>query len=121
MPSIKRMENAMSVILTTGMIISLMLVTIGGVLYLYQSAHENIDAFFHSGLNFQTSVGQIVLSAFSLSPFGIIEFGVLILVATQSVRVGLLVWYYSLKKDRWFTGISLFILAVLIYSFFFRR
>lgn len=121
MANLMRMEKAMSLILTTGMIISLIFVTIGGGLYLYQSGYENAAQVFHSGVNFQTTVEQIFISAFSFSPFGIIELGVLMLVATQSVRVGLLVWYYAMKKDRAFTGISLFILAVLIYSFFFRH
>ncbi|MCW5582845.1 MAG: DUF1634 domain-containing protein [Gammaproteobacteria bacterium] len=72
----------------------------------------------------RTYTAQIFLlfgyTALSLSPLAIIELGFLVLVATQAIRVAMLVWFYFVTQDYWFTSISIFILITLIYGFIWR-
>src|SRR5438045_2129198 len=116
MPNIKKMEITMSLILAVGMIISVCLVMLGGTLYLLQHGGESMQYELTQDDHFSTSVRLIFDAALSFTPFGIIELGLLVLVATQAIRVGLLVWFYGVMRDYWFTLISLFIFCVLIYS-----
>jgi len=120
MYDMKKTEIMMSIILTVGMIISIILILSGGILYLLQYGNDimrydslQLDAY-------KTSIIEIWKSAFTLSPYALIELGIFILVITQAVRVALLAWYYAAIKDTIFSLISVFIISVLIYSLFFR-
>jgi uncharacterized membrane protein len=118
--SIKKMEETMSIILLLGVMISSVLVIIGGAIYLYQYGSENMHIELMLSNQYQTNAEMIWKSARTLSAVGIIELGLLALVITQIVRVALLVWFYGKIRDYWFILISTFILLVLIYSLIWR-
>jgi uncharacterized membrane protein len=120
MMSNKNMQVAMSLILLIGTVVSLALVTCGGVLYLLQHGSENRHMELLQSNHYHTSISQIVQNSLSQSPVSIIELGLLSLVGTQLLRVVLLVWFYVMTRDYWFTLISSFILLILVYSFFWR-
>jgi uncharacterized membrane protein len=120
MSDIKKMEITMSLILAAGMMISVLLVLLGATLYLLQHGSDLMSYQLAQDENFSASVRLIIDSALSLTPFGLIELGLLVLVATQAIRVGMLVGFYALMRDYAFSLISLFILGVLLYSLFFR-
>lgn len=119
MPDIKKMEVVMSLILTIGMIISMSLVLLGGLFYLLQHGHESMH-YDLMNVDYSTSLKLIWQSALSFSPFGMIELGVMVLVATQMIRVGLLAGFYAVIRDYKFLLISLFVFCVLVYSNIFR-
>jgi uncharacterized membrane protein len=50
------------------------------------------------------------------SSVGMIELGMLVLVATQVARVLMLLIFYILQRDYWYILFSSFILTVIIYS-----
>lgn len=116
MLNIRKIEAVMSTILAIGMIISVSLVLVGGIIYLLQHGSESISLFLMQPDDYSTDFNLILNNALSFSPFGIIELGLLILVATQIIRVGLLVWFYGVMRDYWFFFISFFVLAVLVCS-----
>jgi len=120
MIAIKKMENAISWILLLGIFCSASMVLVGGILYLMQYGGENARTILSPSAALPTHLQDIWVSALSGSPSGIIELGIVLLVFTQIMRVGLLAWFYAWIKDFWFTGISLFILLALIYSFLYR-
>jgi len=120
-PDIKKMQRGMSLILMAGMIIAVVLVMTGGSIFLLLYGSENANEEFVNVLGYATNVSRIFKMALDFSPLGLIELGLLVLVATQIVRVALLAGFYAKTRDYWFVGMSLFILAVLIYSFFFRK
>lgn len=111
----RKIETIMSVILSIGLMISVGFVILGGAIYLFKHAHENIH---FDAVNpvYSTNPQLILENALYFSPFGIIQLGLLILVLTQIARVGLLVWFYGVIRDYWFFFISLFVLIVLIGS-----
>lgn len=115
-------QRTISLLMLLGILISATLVLIGGALYLQQYGYENLRVELLQTDIYQASVIEMLKEVFlSLSPLGIVELGLLSLVATQILRVGLLAIYYIYIKDYWFTLISTFILLMLIYSFLWRR
>ena len=118
MQKIKSMETMMGLILTIGMFLSAVLVFLGGVIFLFQHGSENIHSHFIMSESYQTNTHHILESVLAFSPIGMIELGLLTLVATQIIRVALLVLFYGITRDYWFSFFSLFIMTVLVYSFF---
>ena len=104
-----------------GLLLSMLIVLVGGTLYLIQNGsslvHYQVFKGHHN--NFHTYSG-IINAARAFSAVGIIQLGLLILVFTQVLRVALTVWLFIKEKDYPFIGISLFILGILIYSLFWR-
>lgn len=118
MISNQQLEKKMGTILLVGMLLALALVMMGGGWYLIENGSAPLQTELLSVNHDQTSLTQILEKALSLSPISLIELGLLTLVATQVVRVGLLVWFYFRLHDYWFVLISLFVFLVLVYSLF---
>jgi uncharacterized membrane protein len=124
MPQLKKInavkiETIMGLIINIGVIISMGLVTLGGIKFLLEHGHENIHFDFQPSNSYIINLKLAWQAALSFSSLGIIELGLIVLVATQIIRVGLLVGFYSITRDYWFSIISLFIFIILVYSFFF--
>jgi uncharacterized membrane protein len=117
---IKKMEAVMSVLLNVGTFFSALLVLCGGTLFLWHNKHILLRTELLEN-NYQISVKHIWQNTSILSPLGIIEIGLLALVATQILRVALLVWFYFTTRDYRFTLICAFVLIILLYSFVFRN
>jgi uncharacterized membrane protein len=58
--------------------------------------------------------------AFSGSVTGVVYIGVLLLIATPIFRVALSAVYFSVGKDKGYVGITLLVLAMLIFALFSR-
>jgi uncharacterized membrane protein len=116
------MEMFIGYIMRTGLWISVIIVSIGGMLYLLQNGQHVVhyDTLQHDP-RVVTSMSGILREAFTFSAEGIIWLGLLILVLTQVVRVALTAMLFFKDKDWIFTGISLIILVILIYSIFWRN
>jgi uncharacterized membrane protein len=121
MVSIKKMQALISILLLIGIFISALLVIIGGTLYLVQYGHNNWQTELLQADTYQLSVIHLWETALSFTPVGMIELGLLSLVATQILRVALLCWFYTAQRDYWFMFFTFFILLVLIYSSFLRN
>jgi len=119
MLSSKKIEGLISLVLFVGMMLSICLVIFGSSIYLFQHGSESIHFELMPPEIYSTNLYQIWEAALAFSPSGIIELGLVTLVATQILRVVLLVWYYGSMRDYWFFFISLFVVTVLVYSFFF--
>lgn len=114
----KQLQEWMALILLLGMAISMLLVIIGGTIYLIHEGSNNIYSTVAENIHYNTNIKSILRHALTFSPLGIIELGLLTLVLTQVCRVGLLAIYYISIRDYKFICISGFILLVLIYSIF---
>ena len=62
------------------------------------------------------SVGGIVKAAFSLRSRGLIQLGLLLLIATPVARVAFSIFAFALQRDRIYIVVTLIVLGVLIYS-----
>ncbi|MHB1948607.1 MAG: DUF1634 domain-containing protein [Gammaproteobacteria bacterium] len=117
----KQTEMLIGRMLRVGLWLSVLIVLIGGALYLMQNGHELIhySTFQEEPRHVHTMRG-ILHSALTFSAVGIIQFGLLVLVLTQVLRVAMTVWLFVQERDAVFTWISLIILVILIYSIFWR-
>ncbi len=59
-------------------------------------------------------VTGIAREAFSLNPLGLIQFGLLMLIATPLARVAFSVAAFALQRDRTYVVVTLFVLAVVL-------
>lgn len=112
-----KLKNYIGLILQAGILTSIFFVTIGGILFLYEHGAE---PFANNTLvlsNHILYVGMLFQRDFWLTPLGLIDIGLFILVGAQILRVALLCVYYTLIVDKWFMFFSYFILFVIVYSF----
>jgi uncharacterized membrane protein len=123
-----------SLLLRGGVILSAVVIAIGLILFLItgqsgyttdpatgaNSANPYID--FHenqaSPVYFPTNPVEIWQGLLELKPFAIIMLGLLLLVATPVLNIATTALTYFRYKDWAFTGITLFVLAMLVLSFF---
>lgn len=111
-----KLRIQMARILNMGTLLSLLLVMAGGLILLYQHGHESIDSFISSPTRVTFNITSIVSTSFSA--LSLIEAGLLVIVATQLLRMILLVIFYYKTHDHVFTFFSLFIACVMLLSFF---
>jgi uncharacterized membrane protein len=113
----KRMELFIGNLLRTGVVIAAVVVGCGAVVYL--ARHGDATADYHTFRSEPASlrtVGGIVHDAFALHGMAIIQFGLLLLIATPVARVAFSVFGFAEEHDRMYVIITIIVLLVLIYS-----
>ena len=113
----KTFEMLLGRLLRSGVILAATVVFVGGVWYLTQSKSEveNYKSFRGEPAEL-THVTQIVREAVSLNPLGLIQFGLLLLIATPVARVVFSVAGFAIERDWLYVVITMFVLATLLYS-----
>ena len=97
----ERVERIVSEILRTGVILASVLVLIGGTFYLFQNGtNPSMYHVFRGEPADLRTVHGVLLDAFSLSRRGIIQLGLLFLLATPVLRVAYSVVAFALLRDR---------------------
>lgn len=110
-------ERMVSVLLRTGVLISGTVVVGGGILYLVRHASEHVNYHvFHVQPAIDSSIGHIVSGALTARSRSIIQLGLLLLIATPIVRVGLSLLGFALERDRNYVFITAIVLLVLLFS-----
>ena len=106
-------------ILIAGVTLTGVVVASGGLLYLLHHGAANVHyrVFRGEPTDLRTIQG-VVRDALRQSGRGVIQLGLVILVAVQLIRVALTAWLFAVMRDRVYVSISLFILIVLSYSLF---
>ena len=93
------------------------MVLVGGVLYLARHGHETIEyTAFHGEPEALKNVGAVVEGIATLQARSIIQFGLLLLIATPIARVAFAAVAFALEKDYMYVVITLIVLGVLLYS-----
>ncbi len=112
-----RIDEIIGNLLRVGVVVSSLLVLIGGGLYLTNHGNElpNYHVFYGEPSDLRNLVG-IMKTASSFSGRGVIQFGLLLLVATPIMRVAFTVISFALLRDRVYFGVTLIVLAVLLFS-----
>jgi uncharacterized membrane protein len=113
----RSIENMISILLRVGVLVSGAVVLIGGLYYLLHHGRE-IENYrvFHGAAAMDRIVPQIVRGAISLRARSIIQFGLLLLIATPILRVAFSLAGFTLERDRVYVVITAIVLAVLLYS-----
>ena len=113
----ERVEKLLGKLLLTGVMISGLVVFIGGVLYLLRYGrdpvhYENFDPQ-QVGLHRIAEAGKFASRGDGRA---IIEIGLLLLIATPVMRVVFSMVAFALEKDRLYVVLTLIVLAVLLLS-----
>ncbi|HTU24849.1 MAG TPA: DUF1634 domain-containing protein [Pirellulales bacterium] len=112
-----QVEQTMGRLLRFGVILAGSVVLVGGVIYLAHHGHDVPDyAQFHSIPAPLRSLAGTLRGAAALQGPAIIQLGVLLLVATPVARVALSIFAFAQQRDRRYVLVTLFVLAVLVYS-----
>jgi uncharacterized membrane protein len=110
-------ERIVSVLLRSGVVISGVVVFLGGVYYLARHGHEYADHHsFHGEPSVDRIVGQIIAGAIALRARSIIQLGLLLLIGTPIARVAFSLVAFALERDRTYVVITAIVLTVLLYS-----
>ncbi len=113
----EQIERIISYQLRFGVLLSALLVMVGGVVYLAREADRvpHYRVFRGEPPELRT-VGGIIHRALAFDGRGIIELGLLVLIATPVIRVAFSVVAFALEGDYLYVGITLIVLAVLTFS-----
>jgi uncharacterized membrane protein len=113
----QRVEAIVGKLLRGGVLLAAAVVLAGGVLYLIRhgTAVPDYRVFYGEPADLRR-VSGIINDAIALRSRGIIQLGLLLLIATPVVRVAFSVVAFALLGDRLYVGVTLIVLSVLLYS-----
>jgi uncharacterized membrane protein len=113
----EQVETILAYLLRTGVIVSAMVVAIGAVLYLSRNGTSFPDYQSFKGEPADLrSVGGIIKDTFEASGRGIIQLGLLLLIATPVMRVLLSSVAFFRQGDKIYFFITLIVFVILVYS-----
>ena len=113
----ERMDQIVSAILRTGVGLAALVVLAGGVYYLVKHGGQPPQyAQFHTQPPQLRTLPGTLAFALSSHSRGIIEVGLLLLIATPIARVVFSVGAFALQRDRTYVVITLIVLGVLLYN-----
>jgi uncharacterized membrane protein len=113
----RRLETIIGRLLQTGVLIAAATVFAGGILYLANGHESRVDfRTFNPGGPELRTFGGIIHSAASFNSLGLMQLGLLLLIATPIARVAMAVIGFALERDRLYTVVSLIVLAILTFS-----
>ena len=95
------------------------LVTLGGLVYVFSNGLTLSDyRVFQGEPEELRRAGSIIKYAFSFDGKGLIQLGILVLIATPIARVAFSIFAFLRQRDRMYVMVTCVVLAVLCYSLF---
>lgn len=115
----QRMDEIMGMLLRTGVILAACVVFAGGVIYLarHREPVTNYRVFSGEPAELRHLPG-IVRQAITLHGRGMIQLGLLLLIATPVARVAFSVFAFLRERDWIYVAVTLLVLMLLLYSLF---
>jgi len=113
----RRMELILGNLLRSGVLLSAAVILWGGCVYLSRHAHEkaNYRVFVGEPSEFRTIPG-VIHSVLNGRGRGLIQLGLLLLIATPIARVAFSMVGFAIERDRMYVLFTLIVLVVLLYS-----
>ena len=113
----ERLQSMVSLVLRVGVNLAAAIVVLGGLVFLRRHGHEvpHYRVFRGEPSDLRT-IGGIVRDAAAFSGRGLIQLGLLVLVATPVARVALSLVVFAVQRDRTYAVVTLVVLALLILS-----
>ena len=113
----RRMDAVIGNLLRFGVLVSALDVLFGGVLYLLRNGHSPADyRVFRGEPSELRSVGGILRDAVALNGRGVIQLGLLLLIATPVARVAFSIFGFAEEHDRMYVVVASIVLLVLACS-----
>lgn len=113
----KRFEMLLGKLLRAGVVLAVAVVLAGGVPYLVQYHGQALQyGMFHGEPTDIRYASDVLREALSWHARGLIQLGLLVLIATPVARVAFSVVQFVIQRDWLYVTTTLIVLAVLIYS-----
>jgi uncharacterized membrane protein len=113
----ERVERAMGTLLRVGVVTAAAVVLIGGIRYFLAQGNAPVDyRVFRGEPADLTGVGGVVRGLLRGDGRSMIQFGLLLLVATPIARVVFAIGAFAAEHDRTYVVISTIVLAALLYG-----
>ncbi|MGA8540828.1 MAG: DUF1634 domain-containing protein [Terriglobales bacterium] len=115
----RRMALILGNVLRAGVLLSAAVVLCGGCIYLAGHGHEpaNYRVFRGEPPEYR-AIRAVIRNAMNGRGRGLIQLGLLLLIATPIARVAFSVVGFAIERDRMYVGFTLIVLAILLYSLF---
>ncbi|WPU98077.1 DUF1634 domain-containing protein [Mucilaginibacter sp. cycad4] len=111
------MQAVIGWILRAGVLVSMSVIFIGGVIYLYRHGQTHVDYSKFVGVpDFVSNPGGIIHGIFTLRGRAIIQAGIILLIATPVIRVLFSAIGFVMEKDYLYTAITVFVLLIILTS-----
>jgi uncharacterized membrane protein len=115
----RKVEDLIGNLLRAGVFLSALIVFVGAAVYLARHGGELADyRVFHGEPNQLRTIPGVLHEAFSFQGRGIIQLGLLLLIATPVARVVLSIIGFAAERDRMYVGFATIVLVILMYSLF---
>ena len=113
----QRIENILGNLLRAGVLLSALVVLIGGVIYLVRHGRTAVDfRVFHGEPADLRDIRGIVSETWTLRGRGIIQLGLLLLIATPVARVAFSIFGFAEERDRMYVVFTVIVFSILLYS-----
>jgi uncharacterized membrane protein len=111
------MQAVIGWILRVGVLLSMSIIFIGGLIYLYRHGQVTADYHTFKGVpDFVHNMSGIFNGIITLRGRAIIQAGIILLIATPIIRVIFSAIGFVLEKDYLYTGITLLVLLIIFTS-----
>jgi uncharacterized membrane protein len=113
----QRIENVLGTLLRAGVLLSALVVSIGGAIYLVRRGHSPVDfRVFRGEPADLRDVRGIIGDTVALHGRGIIQLGLLLLIATPVARVAFSIFGFAQERDRMYVVFTMIVFAILLWS-----
>lgn len=113
----QNIEDVVGNLLRAGVMTSAAVVLAGGIIYLLRHGSSHPDYHIFQGEPPDlTTLSGIFHYAFALHGRGIIQLGLLLLIATPVARVAFSIWGFAAEHDRMYVVFTSIVLVILLYS-----
>jgi uncharacterized membrane protein len=111
------MQVLLGHVLRAGTIISVSIVFIGGIFFIYRHGQSITDYHKFNGIpNFVQTASGIFHGIWALKGQAMIQLGIALLIATPIIRIIFSAIGFVLEKDYMYLGISLLVLGIIFFS-----
>lgn len=111
------MQAVIGWILRAGVLVSMSVIFIGGVIYLYRHGQTHVDYSKFVGVpDFVSNPAAIIHGVFTLRGRAIIQAGIILLIATPVIRVVFSAIGFIMEKDYLYTAITILVLFIILAS-----
>jgi uncharacterized membrane protein len=114
-----RLEQPMGILLRSGVLLSAFVVAIGAVMFLLHHGIQQPHFSLFQGQPLELrSVGAIITAASHFEPLAIIQFGLILLIATPIARVLFSLLGFIVERDWMYVAVTALVLTLLLFGLF---
>jgi uncharacterized membrane protein len=113
-------EQLVGRLLQVGVLLAAAVTLAGGILLLAQHGRSPADyGTFRGEPYYLRSLSGVLRTAFSMDSRAIVQLGLVLLIATPIARVAFTLVAFALQRDRVYVGVTLLVLALLLFGLLF--